>query len=107
MMTSARWATLLVLSIFALAGTATSQSLSVDYSLSPGDKANISYSDPSRAGQTITVDIDDGTFPVPETDSVQITLDAAGNGSTTWDVEDWDQANFNAPGVPTVNRRIS
>ena len=72
-------------------------------SLEAEGQAEIGYSNPSRAGETIIVEIDDGGT---QTDSLEIELDANGEGSTTWKVPDWDGANFNAPDATEVTRWI-
>ena len=75
--------------------------------LRTGGQANISYSNPARAGDTVTIDIDDGGFPNTQTDQVPIQLDENGNGTAKWDVpEGWDGAKFNAPDCPEVVRWI-
>jgi hypothetical protein len=64
----------------------------------PGGKAKISYADASKAGQIIVVTITGGA--PPSTQTLQITLDANGNGSATWTAPaDWSQATFSAPSV--------
>lgn len=73
---------------------------------STGSPATVSYSDPSKAGQTITVDVDNGSSRNPETDTIVIELDANGEGSATWQVPDWGSASFNAPGVPEISTVI-
>lgn len=83
-----------------LAAPAASLNISPD-PLTVGEKATITYSNPDRAGQTIIVDIDDGGVPTPKTSFVEITLDAAGDGSAKWTVPNWEGANFQAPGVGT------
>ena len=75
--------------------------------LQAGGQANISYSNPARAGETVTVDINDNGFPETQTDQVQIELDENGEGSAKWDVPaGWGVAAFNAPDCPTVVRWI-
>ncbi len=75
-------------------------------SLEAEGQAEIGYSNPKRAGETIIVEIDDGGSPRTQTDSLEIELDASGEGSTTWKVPDWDGANFNAPDATEVTRWI-
>ncbi|MFY9342040.1 MAG: hypothetical protein WAT39_06105 [Planctomycetota bacterium] len=84
-----------------LAGNAAAQVLSVTpgVSLQVGDAATISYSDPSRANQSIIVQVSGG-FPVPTVYEVQIQLDGKGKGSGTWTVvSGWRSACFDAPGT--------
>jgi hypothetical protein len=83
-----------VFSPFAIAQTLT---VSPDPILTAGDDAKISYSDPSRGGQTVVVTVTGG-FPV-QTIEIPIPLDADGSGSKTWKVLSWHSASFNAPGV--------
>lgn len=78
--------------------------LSVPENLVVGDDVTISYSDPARAGQTITVKITGG-FP-ETTEYLDIHLDEQGRGSVTWTVPDWASAHFNAPGVSETTRLI-
>ena len=84
--------------------TQQSPSLSVNPGvLTQGGSAKINYSNPSMAGQTVHVAIDNGMGRTPQFDGVEIQLDAAGQGSTTWTVpQNWLGANFNAPGVDEV-----
>lgn len=86
--------------IFAAAAPGPGQGLSVGpNTLVPGSEANISHNDPSRAGHTVLVEIDNGSILNPQYDYVLITLDQNGNGSTTWTVpsQGWNRANFHAP----------
>jgi hypothetical protein len=65
-----------------------------------GDKALISYSDPTRAGQTITVNIVGGDIGLEGLVAlVTIQLDQNGSGHSLWSVKDWGTAAFSAPGV--------
>lgn len=73
------------------------QVLSIDQGsvLTAGSSARVSYSDPSQAGQDVTVAVTGG-FPVPTTEYLTITLDASGKGSTPWTVPSlWRFARFN------------
>jgi hypothetical protein len=95
---------MLLLSVAAMAQAA----LTVGPSqLHVGDKALISYSDPTRAGQTITVNINSGGIGL-EPIVVQLTLhlDQSGKASTAWLVPDWFLANFSGPGTNTISRGI-
>lgn len=68
----------------------------------PGSTVTVEYSDSSKAGQTVTVTINDNTYPTPRTDSVTITLGADGKGSAPWVVPQWIVAIFNAPDAEQV-----
>jgi len=80
--------------------------LSVPEGLVQGQDITISYSDASRAGGAVTVEIDDGGFPVATVVTVTIQLDGQGKGSAKWRVPEWGCASFNAPGVSEVTREI-
>lgn len=71
-----------------------------------GDKALISYSDPTRAGQTITVNITSGGELQISLAQLTIHLDQSGRGSMPWLVPAWMVANFNAPGANQVSMVI-
>ena len=58
-------------------------------------------------GQTVVVDIDNGMTRNKLTATVEILLDASGNGSATWTVPAWTMAKFNAPGVAEVALAVS
>ncbi|MCR9246346.1 MAG: hypothetical protein NXI31_15040 [bacterium] len=75
--------------------------------LTEGGTATISYSDPSKANQTITIDIDNGMRRKPKKATVTIQLDENGEGATSWAVPGWQMANFNAPGVAEQSVLIS
>jgi hypothetical protein len=86
--------------LFSFSGFAAAQQLTVSPTpLVPGEKATVSYSDPKRAGETVTVTIDDGGLPVPSVVELYVRLDQNGVGSVSWDVPRWLVANFGAPGV--------
>lgn len=53
-----------------------------------GDPVTVCFTHPGLAGQTITIDINDGT-PSGATDTLQITLDTSGKGCATWTAPDW------------------
>lgn len=72
-----------------------------------GDVATISYSNPAKAGEKITVTIKSGDPDSPETQTVVIKLDEAGTGSVTWTVPGWDSAKFVAPSAPDVTRQVT
>ena len=89
-----------VAAVIFTASSALAQTLTVSPDpLQQGQNASINYSDPNRAGETITIEVDNGMVINPKTDTIEITLDSSGNGSTQWRVPDWDMANFNAAGV--------
>lgn len=90
-----------------LGGFANAQKLQVNPDpLVAGGTAEINYSDPSKAGQTIIVTIDGPGFPVPAVVEVAIPLDGQGNGGAKWPVPNWPWALFNAPGCREVPRWI-
>jgi hypothetical protein len=63
-----------------------------------GDTVTFDYSDPSSPGITIVIEVSGG-FP-PETVELFVTLDADGNGSTTWKARaGWSTAYITAPDV--------
>jgi hypothetical protein len=75
--------------------------------LQAGSTATIGFCDPSKAGQSIDVRIDDGGFPTARIVYVKIQLDKSGEGTTTWKVQGWLFAAFNAPGANEVIRGIT
>jgi hypothetical protein len=81
--------------------------LSVPQGLVQGQTITISYSDPSKPNQTVTVEIDNGGFPVATVVTVEIELDAQGDGSKKWTVPMWDIACFNAPGCQQQSRAVN
>ena len=88
--------------ILALATDASAQStslpkLDVPRVLTAGQSATISYSNPSMAGQTVIIEVDNGMRRETQTAVIEIHLDADGRGTATWKVPDWFGANFNAP----------
>jgi hypothetical protein len=96
-----------VVSALLLAGAAVSQKMTVTGGsvLMAGQGVQINYADPSRAGQTINVQVDDG-MPKPTIVTLQIQLDQNGQGCAQWLVQPWWRAAFNAPGVEQVTRAI-
>ncbi len=70
-----------------------------------GTVAIVTYSNPALHGQTVTVTIDNGGSPA-SVQTLQITLDADGNGSKGWLVPWWTWASLNAPGVVQQNTSI-
>ncbi len=80
------------------------QVLSIDQGsvLTAGSTARVSYSDPSQAGQDVTVAVTGG-FPVPTTEYLTITLDAKGKGSIPWTVPShWRTVVFSGSGSEAV-----
>lgn len=71
--------------------------------LQAGNAVRLQYSSPSRAGQTVVVTIDDGVRRSGRVATIEIKLDANGNGAASWTVPAWEAANFNAPGAVEVN----
>lgn len=93
------------LGAFVLAVAAPAQ---VQFSVGPdaltaGGEANISYKDPSRAGNTILVEIDNSSPLTPRYDYVLINLNPNGEGTTSWHIPEggWSSATFTAPGSPS------
>lgn len=87
----------------ACAASAMAQTLTVPKAPVIGQGITIGYSDPGRAGETITIEIDNG-YPIPIVIELQVTLDENGNGSIEWMVPAWMGGNFNAPGVHEESR---
>lgn len=71
--------------------------------LRAGDSATINYSNPNRAGQVVLIEIDNGSRRTPQTATIEIHLDANGNGSASWAVPAWMVAKFNAPDAAEVS----
>lgn len=97
--------------LFAIFGASLAAQATLSVSPAPvlqaGSTATIGYCNPEMAGQTVTVEIDDGSFPEPRIVYLKIHLDHTGEGTTQWKVESWVFAAFNAPGVPEVVRSIN
>ncbi|MHC4516123.1 MAG: hypothetical protein ACYS5W_20825 [Planctomycetota bacterium] len=76
--------------------------LGVPYGLQAGSTTQVTYSDPSRAGDSVMVEIDNGV--AGEVQVIEIPLDENGNGSVDWDVpaQGWFVAKFNVPDAPDV-----
>ncbi|MCA8949343.1 MAG: hypothetical protein KDE27_07560 [Planctomycetes bacterium] len=74
--------------------------------LQEGGAASVSYSDPSRAGQTIEIEVDNGSRRNFEKQTIIIVLDENGEGSTPWVVPGWPVAKFNGPDAPEVSRPV-
>jgi hypothetical protein len=72
-----------------------------------GGSANVTFDDPSKAGQTVVVTASGG-FPVVTVIEIVIVLDAKGKGTASWPVPtNWRGATFNGPGAAEVVRPIS
>lgn len=87
------------------AATAMAQALTVPTSISSGDTISIAYHDQARAGQTITVRIDQVGLESSEIE-VFIHLDQDGRGTVSWTVPDLISVAFNAPGVRQITRAL-
>ena len=88
-----------LLALALLGGLANAQKLAVNPDpLVAGGEAVIEYSDPTKAGQTVTVTIVGPGFPAPQVETVTIPLDAHGIGAVKWPVPHWPWALFEAPG---------
>ena len=94
-----------------LASMAMTQQLSLNKSgvLFAGETVRVTYSDASRAGETVTITIGNGeAAPFGEEIEIDVVLDANGEGTATWQVSDnWDVAEFAAPDAPSITRGIS
>lgn len=96
-----------ILALVAAEGRA--QRISVDPGgvLVGGGSANVSFDDPSKAGQTVVVTASGG-FPVVTVLEIVIVLDAKGKGTAPWPVPpSWRRVVFNGPGAAEVGRAIS
>ncbi|MFN3242331.1 MAG: hypothetical protein ACE37K_12545 [Planctomycetota bacterium] len=100
----------ILFTLFVLTSMATAQQLNLGTSgvLQAGETVKIEYSDPSRAGETITITISNGAAaPFDEEVSIDVTLDANGQGTVEWVVDgDWDRAYFYGPGAAELMRPI-
>ncbi|MBK8099529.1 MAG: hypothetical protein IPK26_20665 [Planctomycetes bacterium] len=72
-----------------------------------GSEITVGYSDPAKAGKTVTVDVNDALPPAPNRGKILIQLDEHGNGQATWIVPYWEVALFNAPDVPEEARFVA
>lgn len=77
--------------------------------LTAGSSAEVTYSNPAKAGEEVEIEIDNGSRRNPEDVTIKIKLDENGNGSYKWvvPIEGWYVANFNAPDVHEVARVVS
>jgi hypothetical protein len=70
--------------------------------LTAGSTVQVAFSDPSKAGEDVTVTVTGG-FPVPTSTTLTITLDENGEGSTSWVVSTlWRSVSFTGSGAPEV-----
>lgn len=94
--------------VAALGSTATAQgTITVKEGLlTAGEKIEIGYSNPDRAGETVKIEIDDGAFPTPNVQEVEVQLDSEGNGTAPWTVPEWPAASFNGPEASEKTRFI-
>jgi hypothetical protein len=98
---------LLALVVGVLSTQATAQVLGVPAVLTGGQDAPVTYSDPARAGEAITVTVDNGSVVDPQSEELVVHLDENGNGSVMWRVPlTWAGARFNAPSVEEITRSI-
>ena len=94
-------ATVLGLTLFTTSLAAQSMTVSGGGMLTGGSKAEISYENAARAGQTIVVTVSGGTPLV--TIEIPVLLDSTGKGKGSWLViGTWWDAHFNAPDVHAV-----
>ena len=90
-----------------LASTPSAQSMDVSPAvLTVGGTATIDYSNPDLAGETVDVEVENGSRTHPESTTVSIQLDEHGDGSATLVVPNWPGTTFNAPDVPEIARMI-
>src|SRR5262245_8784992 len=95
-------ATVLGLALFTSSLAAQSMTVSGGGMLTGGTKADITYDNPARAGQTVVVTVSGGTPVV--TVEIPVLLDSTGKGKGTWLVIGaWWSADFNAPDVRQVS----
>ena len=74
--------------------------------LKSGTTASITYSNSSKANQSVTVTVSGGVPVVSY--NVVIQLDTDGNGTGTWEVvSGWRSACFNAPDVEEVTVAVT
>ncbi|HLU38338.1 MAG TPA: hypothetical protein VK081_03070 [Planctomycetota bacterium] len=74
--------------------------------LTAGAWIDVTYSDASKAGQTVKIRINSDAFPVPDEIELEILLDSSGSGTVRWQVPGWGWAAFNAPDAPEEVRFI-
>ena len=98
---------LAALLLSALTSTLAAQTLTVDPGdvIPAGSTATVSYTDTSRAGQTIVVTVVGGVPPTQQ--EIFITLDAKGKGSAPWTAPaNWPSAYFTGPGGASLRVAI-
>lgn len=96
------FATVLGLALFTTSLAAQSMTVSGGGVLTGGTKADITYENAARAGQTVVVRVSGGTPLV--TIEIPVLLDSTGKGTGTWLVIGaWWSATFNAPDVREVS----
>ena len=95
----------LVAGLFSVAAAAQA-TIDVPEGLTAGQGVTVTYSDPSRSGGSVVLEIDNGGFPIPILVEITIHLDSKGQGSIDWLVPIWSCASFNAPGAKEVTRAI-
>lgn len=81
--------------------------LTVPGGLLAGVTIDIGFSDPQRAGETITVEIECFLWPFNLTEKVDITLDETGHGTAPWTVLLAFGARFTTAGAAAVERDIT
>lgn len=85
----------------------TQPSLTINQSsLKSGRAVSITYSNAALANQVVRIDVDNGMRRRTRTAVIEISLDANGVGTATWQVMAWMGANFNAPGAAELHRVI-
>jgi len=90
-----------------LAGAARAQGdITVPDGMTAGDQIDITYSNSDRAGQTVTVKLDNGDPFDPEVLTLEVTVSANGVGTVTWTIPSWKLVNLNAPDASEVTRAI-
>jgi len=78
-------------------------------SVTGGETVTVGFSDPSRAGQTITIYVSNGEPPpFDEEIEIKIELDVDGNGSAKWVADGgWEQAIFSGGEAARVTVQIN
>lgn len=93
----------LVAFVSLFAGSLVAQNVQVSGTvLQHGTTVRVTIDDPSRAGQTVTLLIQDPSAPQQQ-DQIAVTLNASGQGSCSWVVQPWRWASFTVAGSgPTL-----
>lgn len=81
--------------------------LTVPGGLVAGASVELAFSDPERAGDTVSVEIECLLWPFTFTDKIEIPLDSSGNGSAPWTVLLALCARFTVAGAAVVERDIT